>query len=167
VDREAFSSTRCSLSPSICERPPVHRCVREGLGDTCRQCHISRSVVSGGVSPPHQCTRAEGGESSSSGVPPPSGLSHINGHRQYDGQMSHQPSRRDSLPVPHGGDSTALHNSSEQLLVSSSSPHSRQAQRAGRPAIQSGTDNTDGVDAQTAGGGIAVPPLGASSQTCA
>jgi len=146
VDSTAIPAGGSPPSPSICGHPYVHRCVREGLGGSCRQCHIPRPVGIGGVATPHKCPRAEGCAAGIDSAQPSSRVPHLSGYGQHHGEVVHKPAGRDKILVPHGGNSSTVPNSNGEAMDYQSQAHCRKAECAGRPAVQSGTGDPNRMD---------------------
>ena len=122
----------------------LHRRVQFGLGRSDGQLSSSGHVVSRGIQTTHQRIRDEGCQTSPSQLPD-SGFGVSPGsHRQPDGGLLYQPSRRHEVSVPMAGSGVTV--SGVPVSEPPSPAHPGETERHSRPTVQTGSDPSLGVD---------------------
>ena len=160
VDLTAHSPSRSSPGPSTHHSDYIHRCVREGLGGSCRATGIPGHLVRGGISPSHKHLGNEGCEASPSDSQSSSSDQHVDSHRQLHSKVLYQQAGRNQVLLHDAGDRPPLQPDHSKTVECEGQTHSREAQCAGGQTVKSRSGPTDRVESEPVCSGPDLPEVG-------
>ena len=153
VDRDSSPDKRSPADQVLPCPHSVHRCLFRGMGSSPQRSGSFRDLEVRGKDTPQQHLGDEGGQAASSGKvrihsPEPG---HPDSNGQHHRSLLPQSPRRNQILVVDGGHKRGVPDHTETTGRPESPPHTRKAERPGRPSEQEGTSAANRVVAASSG----------------